>query len=495
MKRFLCCLVCAVTSFNAASGIRVYPFVYSFAPESDKHDDTDTDKRDEFTYSITNKLNETVAFEVSVYRRYVDKDGKDHLVKDDNSFSIFPSQLIIGPRMERVVKLRWMGNKDFEKNPNKEQAFRVEIKQFHIDLNPFQKKSRKETSSVEFNIQVMTSLYMTPGASKAVPVITKTKTLPNGIALVTVENRGSRRVEYKKINTEISLPKYTGPLSKVLPESDREGAIQPGCSHEFIISGTGGAVSEKAIAKLTKNKANTEKKVQKIERLKAEELKIDEPLVTSEEDFDKRSDCRGEDEKNEDAAEPVYKVKSFANYKPGQDKEEEEAKKKKKKRNAKKNKKAKKAKADKKVRKSEKPKAEKPKIDSKPVTLEENFEERRVYPEGEEKNEDAAEPVYKVKSFADYKPGQDEEEEKAKAAKKKKNKKAKKAKAGKKVKNEKNSAGAEIEKSPAEADVKSEKSSAEQQVKNRKRRNRRNRRKKRRLMTEKSEERSPAEQA
>lgn len=417
MKRFLCCLVCAVTSFNVASGIRVYPFVYSFAPESDKHSDADVDKRDEFTYSITNKLNETVAFEVSVYRRYVGKDGKDHLVKDENSFSIFPSQLIIGPRMERVVKLRWMGNKDFEKNPGKEQAFRVEIKQFHIDLNPFQKKNKKETSSVEFNIQVMTSLYMTPGASKAMPVITKKKTLPNGIVLVTVENRGSRRVEYKKIDTEISLPKYTGPLSKVLPESDREGAIQPGCSHEFIISGTGGAVSEETIAKLTKNRAKAEKKVQKIEKLKVEE----------------------------------------------------------------------------------------PKIDDKPVTLEENFEERKVYREDEEKDvdrTDAVEPVYKVKSFANYKPGQDEEEEKAKAAKKKKkknakkNKKAKKARAKKKsaeekAKNEKISMYAQIEKSPI--DVKTEKSSAERQAKNRKRRNRRNRKKRKQLMIEKSEERSPTE--
>lgn len=349
MKKFLCCLVCAAACLDEASAIRVYPFVYSFDPTSDKQSDGDVEKRKEFTYSVTNKLDETIAFEISVFRRYVDKDGKDRLVKDDNSFLIFPSQLIIGPHKERMIKLRWMGNKDFEKNPHEEQAFRVEIKQFHIDLNPFQKKVRKETSSVEFNIQVMTSLYMTPGSSKANPVITKVQVLPNGIALVNVENRGTRRIEYKKIRTEIGLPDYQGPLADVLPENDKEGAIQPGRSHEFIISNTGSSKrngdslkspSKGVKTRQTKTIKHSEKDDARVADLlektvefpreaevfghigtpREERVANVQPVPIEEVTNVER---RPEEKRIGSFEDEVFKVKSFAGYQPGQEAEEE----------------------------------------------------------------------------------------------------------------------------------------------------------------------------
>lgn len=232
MKFFLGCVLC-VAWVDCVSAVRVFPFVYSFDPTPDSRDE-DVEKKKEFTYSIVNKMDETIAFELVVFRRYVDKRGEERLVKDEDSFVLFPSQLIIPPHKERIVKFRWIGNDDLKKDPHREQAFRVSIKQFHINLNPFQKVKRG--ASVEFNIQVMTSLYMTPGLSKAVPRIKHIEVLPSRIAIVTVRNEGTRRANYNSIREEITLPWYKGALSKVLPNNDKGGSIQPGAEHEFIIS-------------------------------------------------------------------------------------------------------------------------------------------------------------------------------------------------------------------------------------------------------------------
>lgn len=231
MKKIACCLSCVLLCSNLFS-IQISPFIYSFDPTNDAEDKS-VEKKNEFTYSITNRMDETIAFEVTVFRRYVDRNGNERLEKDDDSFTVFPSQLIIAPHKMRVVKLRWLGNEELKKNPHKEQAFRVQIKQFHINLNPFQKKKRG--SSVEFNIQVMTSLYMTPGLSKANPIVTNVQILPNGLAKISVINKGNRHVSFKGLKNEVSLPDYKGPLFKIL-DAEREGAIQPGQNYEFVVT-------------------------------------------------------------------------------------------------------------------------------------------------------------------------------------------------------------------------------------------------------------------
>ena len=237
MKKLLFCLLCGVASFTDISALKVVPFVSDFDPTDDQKDDDQlyVEKKKEFTYTVTNKMNETIAFEITVFRRYVDKDGKEKLVKDDDSFLVFPSQLIIAPQASRTIKLRWIGNEDFKKNPHKEQAFRVSINQFHINLNPFQKKKKRGTAmQIGFNVQ--TSLYMTPGKSRCEPTITNINVLPNGIARITIKNNGNRRAPYGWIRNEVKIGNFAGPFYKLLSDADRQGSLQPGQVHEFVIS-------------------------------------------------------------------------------------------------------------------------------------------------------------------------------------------------------------------------------------------------------------------
>ena len=237
MKVFLA-LSAIILGVNAATAVRVSPFVYEFDPTNDQQNEENKDvsKEKEFTYSITNKMNCTIAFDVAVYKRCTDKNGKETLIKDEDSFLVFPSQLIIKPQEERSVKLRWVGNKEFKKNPHKEQAFRVVIKQYKINLNPFKKQKREST--VEFTYQINASLYMTPGKSRSNVVVIKTETFKNGFSRVYVENRGTRHISYAQIKSAIKIPGYNGELNKVLLRNSREGSLQIGEAHEFVVDPT-----------------------------------------------------------------------------------------------------------------------------------------------------------------------------------------------------------------------------------------------------------------
>ena len=236
IKNILMCMGCMLAAVDMSPALRVSPFVYDFDPTNDaqSEENSGVEKKKEFVYNITNKANQSIAFDIVVYRRYTDKNGTEKLVPDSDAFLVFPSQLIIKPHEERCVKLRWVGNKDFEKNPHQEQAFRVAIKQYRINLNPFKKE--KKGSSVEFNLQVNTSLYMTPGKSKSLAKVIKIEKFSNGLSRVYVRNDGNRRITYGMISAEISIPGYKGPLNKVLNRDSSEGSLQPGEVHEFVVS-------------------------------------------------------------------------------------------------------------------------------------------------------------------------------------------------------------------------------------------------------------------
>ena len=90
-----------------AEALTVVPFVHSFDPE-DKNEKT-------FQYYVENKTDDFLAFEISVFRRKMDKKGNDILEKDTESFMLRPSQIIIPPRSYRNVKVKWKGNDEFKK--------------------------------------------------------------------------------------------------------------------------------------------------------------------------------------------------------------------------------------------------------------------------------------------------------------------------------------------------------------------------------------------
>ena len=194
MRNLLLVLPFLLCAFLDSAALRVVPFIHSFNPE-DKNENT-------FQYYIENKTDGYMAFELSVYRRYQDKNGKDILKKDTKSFRLLPSQIIIPPHSQRSVKVKWMGNEEYKQNPNMEQAFRVRMTQFPIDLN--KKKSRNKGASLEIVYEIGTSLYVTPKNAKA-----DLKIAEQDSSRIVLRNDGNKRAEIQYCDLSVNGKKVT----------------------------------------------------------------------------------------------------------------------------------------------------------------------------------------------------------------------------------------------------------------------------------------------
>lgn len=175
-----------------AGALTVAPFVHFFDPENENEKT--------FQYHVGNKTNDFLAFEISVFRRKLDKRGNDILEKDTKSFILKPSQIIIPPHSYRNVKVKWRGNEEFKKNPGKEQAFRVIMSQFPVNL----KKEKSQRASIQVVYEIKASLYATPKTAKP-----NLKIVSEDAKVIVLRNDGNRRAELKRSDLVIHNKKVT----------------------------------------------------------------------------------------------------------------------------------------------------------------------------------------------------------------------------------------------------------------------------------------------
>ncbi|MBO4405184.1 MAG: hypothetical protein J5821_00455 [Alphaproteobacteria bacterium] len=193
MCKILLAFVVAFSTVLNTEALTVVPFVHSFDPQS-------SDEKS-FQYYVENKTNDFLAFEISVFRRKLDKKGNDILERDTDSFLIRPSQIIIPPHTYRNVKAKWRGNEEFKKNTNKEQAFRVIMSQFPINLN---KKKEKNQAAIQVVYEIKASLYATPKNAKP-----DLKVVSENADVIVLKNDGNRRAELRKSDLVIRNKKIT----------------------------------------------------------------------------------------------------------------------------------------------------------------------------------------------------------------------------------------------------------------------------------------------
>lgn len=194
------------------SALKVVPFVHSFDPQ-DRNESS-------FQYYIENGTNDYMAFEISILKRKLDRNGQDILTRDDESFTIYPRQIIIPPHSHRSVKVQWKGNKEFTANPNLEQAFRVRMEQFPI--NKDQKKAPRKTANIQVTYEIKASLYATPKDAKEHLTIVKSDS-----KTIVIKNDGNKRGEPISSDLRMDGTKIVDLISQdeshsvVMPHSER----------------------------------------------------------------------------------------------------------------------------------------------------------------------------------------------------------------------------------------------------------------------------------
>jgi fimbrial chaperone protein len=200
--------------------LEVVPFIHSFAPV--KGEDT-------IVYYVTNKLDECVAFEVSVFSRAQDENSADILEKDEDSFAVYPSQIIIPPHGRQSVKVKWLGNEKFKKNKAIEQAFRVRFEQFHVDTEQ-KRRSKKLGATIVISFRIFTSLYMTPESAKE-----KIEIISNNGAVIEIKNTGTKRISIDKASIMVGDKN----LKDILAENDKKAVLLPGAKRKFKLAPPG----------------------------------------------------------------------------------------------------------------------------------------------------------------------------------------------------------------------------------------------------------------
>lgn len=211
---FILFLVCNI------SGLEVRPFVHSYDP---------IEEGDAFQLYIKNKTNDMIAFEAFIQSRSQDKNGNDILARDDDSFLVFPAQIIIPPNSTRIVKIKWLGNNSFKINKNLEQAFRIRLDQYPVNLQTKKLLSDvagKSTSSVEMRLSIGTSLYITPKNSSA-----QFKVINSSPTTITVQNIGTRRSSIAEYKEKIMVNGQD--LKELIKKEDAEAIILAGATRVF----------------------------------------------------------------------------------------------------------------------------------------------------------------------------------------------------------------------------------------------------------------------
>ena len=213
MRKILLIFAAIIMTFFNAEALTVVPFVHSFDPK-------DNNERT-FQYYIGNKTSDFLAFEISVFRRKLDRKGRDILERDKESFMLMPSQVIIPPHSQRSIKAKWRGNEEFRQNPEKEQAFRVVMTQFPVNLN---KEKKRKRASIQVVYEIKASLYATPKGAKP-----DLKLAYENAKIIALKNDGNRRAELKKSNLMIQGKK----IADLVNPDEVETVVMPGTVREY----------------------------------------------------------------------------------------------------------------------------------------------------------------------------------------------------------------------------------------------------------------------
>jgi fimbrial chaperone protein len=103
-------------------------------------------------FYLENDAPQSIAVQVSIAKREMDKNGSEINDKIGNELSVYPSQLIIPANEKRSVKVFWSGSTA----PTKEMSYRLIAEQLPIELE----KSKNKKSSIKILLRYIAALYV-----------------------------------------------------------------------------------------------------------------------------------------------------------------------------------------------------------------------------------------------------------------------------------------------------------------------------------------------
>lgn len=148
---------------------------------------------------LQNPSETPAAVEMTVHARAMDPAGEDTLTLDEESFLVIPSQVILMPGTEQVVRLQWLGGPTEQERP-----FRLIAEQLPIDLGD----AAADGGRMRLLVRYVASLYVTPPGSAA-QITIRDERIDRGagaapVLRFTVDNAGDAHVGFSNLTIRAS---------------------------------------------------------------------------------------------------------------------------------------------------------------------------------------------------------------------------------------------------------------------------------------------------
>jgi fimbrial chaperone protein len=132
-----------------AAALRLTPFVAEMAPSGEGATQL---------FRVLNETDETVAIQLSTWRRSLDREGAESRVDAEDEFSVYPPQFVLGPRETRSVRVQFLG----PSAPTQELAYRLIAEQLPVDLD----KTPRRGARMRLLLKYEGALYIVPPGAK-----------------------------------------------------------------------------------------------------------------------------------------------------------------------------------------------------------------------------------------------------------------------------------------------------------------------------------------
>jgi fimbrial chaperone protein len=166
-------------------------------------------------FRVINDTASRMAIQVTIAKRFMNLDGQERLVEEEDDFLVYPPQMIIRPGQTQIVRLQWLG----QIAPKKELTYRIIAEQLPINL------TAKQTKGVNIVLRYIGSIYVVPKGAKSQVVIDKVAPLKKSkgkYLAITFKNKGNRHTRLDKLQLKlIDTNRHTVTLAgKQLPGID-----------------------------------------------------------------------------------------------------------------------------------------------------------------------------------------------------------------------------------------------------------------------------------
>lgn len=199
-----------------ARALKIMPFKASMTPRATGAGQV---------FMIENNSAEPAAVQVSVMTWSIAPDGTETNRDAEDSFSVFPAQLVLSPHESRAVRVQWLD----PQTPQVEQAYRVVAEQIPIRL----KDTPPAASAVRFMLRFRAALYITPEKAAGDVTVESVSAAPDGQSLrVTLANRGTAHTILRNPSLQFDLADGTpvtlsgAPLSVINGENIHARAMR-----------------------------------------------------------------------------------------------------------------------------------------------------------------------------------------------------------------------------------------------------------------------------